>query len=297
MIPTDSWYSAKAARVSGPKYPVAPTRAPTGYLKENRLDRKCEVIIDPDRAPVVKKMFEKVAYEKWSGRQIYFWLKSDLNFKSNPSGKHLTLSNVYMILQNHFYYGSFEYPRKSGVWYTGRHQPLITKELFDAVQEQVKRQSVRAENKEFAFTKLMTCGFCGSGITADEKFKKHKNGNVHRYVYYGCTKTKDRACKGGYVNETDLIGQFEALMDKIDLDETGIKTKLRSEIERMKKFQKALGGNSEKIEVKDIDIRNYAKHLLREGTIFEKRELLSCFRNQMLLKDREILLGLDDSIL
>src|SRR3989344_4007575 len=45
-----------------------PAPAPTGYVKERRLDRKCETLIDPDRAPIIKKMYEKVAYEKWSGR-------------------------------------------------------------------------------------------------------------------------------------------------------------------------------------------------------------------------------------
>ncbi|MFA5438212.1 MAG: recombinase family protein, partial [Candidatus Omnitrophota bacterium] len=29
-----------------------PAPAPTGYLKEKRMDRKCETIIDPDRAPI-----------------------------------------------------------------------------------------------------------------------------------------------------------------------------------------------------------------------------------------------------
>lgn len=270
---------------------LRPTRAPTGYLKENRLDRKCEVIVDQERAPVVRKMFEKVAYEKWSGRQIYFWLKSDLDFKSNPSGKHLTLSNVYMILQNSFYYGSFEYPRKSGVWYTGKHQPLITKELFDAVQEQVKRQSVRAENKEFAFTKLMTCGLCGSGITADEKFKKHKNGNVHRYVYYGCTKTKDRSCKGGYINETDLIEQFEALMDRVNVNELDVRTRIQDEIARLNKFRVSVLGHKQEKTSLDIDVRNYAKYLLREGTLIEKRELLSCLKSKLVLQDKKVYLA------
>jgi len=86
--------------------------------------------------------------------------------------KHLTLGNIYTLLQNHFYYGVFEYPAKSGNWYTGKHEPLITKELFDQVQTQVKSQFVRSESKEFAFVKLTVCGLCGSGITADEKFKK-----------------------------------------------------------------------------------------------------------------------------
>ncbi|MBP7898439.1 recombinase family protein, partial [Candidatus Gracilibacteria bacterium] len=157
-----------------------PAPAPTGYLKEKRMDRKCETLIDPDRGPIIRKVFEKVAYEKWSGRKVYNWLKFNLNFKTAGGNKNLTVSNIYCILENHFYYGVFEYPKNSGNWYQGKHEPLITKELFDQVQEQVKSQFVRSEGKEFAFTKLMTCGLCGSGITADEKFKKQKNGNIHR---------------------------------------------------------------------------------------------------------------------
>ncbi len=149
-----------------------PAPAPTGYFKEKRMDRKCETLIDPERGPIIKKMFEKVAYEKWSGRKVYNWLKFDLNFKSVTGNKGLSLRNIFQLLQNPFYYGVFEYPVKSNNWYTGKHTPLITKELFDQVQEQTTRSIIRSENKEFAFTKMMSCGLCGSGITADEKFKK-----------------------------------------------------------------------------------------------------------------------------
>ena len=45
----------------------------------------------------------------------------------------------------------------------------------------------RKENIDFAFTKIMKCGLCGSGISATEKFKKLKNGEHNRHVYYGCT--------------------------------------------------------------------------------------------------------------
>jgi len=192
-----------------------PAPAPTGYLKEKRMDRKCETLIDPQRAPIIKKIFEKAAYEKWSGRKIYNWLKFELNFKAANSNKNLTLSNVYMILQNHFYYGVFEYPKNSGNWYTGKHQPIITKELFDLVQSQMRSDFIRAENKEFACTRIMTCGLCASGITAQEKFKKLKNGTVNRHIYYGCTKSKDKNCKAGYINEVELIRQFEQLSEAL----------------------------------------------------------------------------------
>jgi aerobic-type carbon monoxide dehydrogenase small subunit (CoxS/CutS family) len=189
-----------------------------------------------------------------------------------------------------FNYGTFEYPKDSGNWYQGKHEPIITKELFDLVQAQMKSNVLRVENKEFTFTKMMTCGLCGSGISADEKFKKHKNGNVHRYVYYGCTKNKDKACKCGYTEEKDLIKQFELLLDKIDLNEIDIKEKMKIEIARFKKFQRVLLGIKETIEIKDIDIRAYTKYILREGTNLEKRELLGCLKSQIILNNKKVLM-------
>lgn len=137
----------------------------------------------------------------------------------------------------------------------------------------------------------MTCGLCGSGITADEKFKKQKNGNIHRHVYYGCTKRRDPNCKCGYINEIDLLKQFENLMDQISIDEIGVKEKIKSEVERFKKFQQVLLGKKDKIEVKEIDIRNYAKYLLREGADVEKRELLGCLKSKILLSQKAISLA------
>ena len=102
-----------------------------------------------------------------------------------------TISNIFMILKKTFDYGLFEYPVGSGNWYTGQHTPIITKELYDAAQEQLVRSEInKNKDKDFAFTKLITCGLCGSGITACEKFKYQQNGNTHRYVYYKCTKAR-----------------------------------------------------------------------------------------------------------
>ena len=260
---------------------LRPGPPPVGYLNERHMDRKCHAIIDPERAPIIKKMFENVAYEKWSGHKIYNWLKFEINFKTSNGNKGLALGNIYLLLQNQFYYGVFEYPVKSGNFYTGKHEPLITKELFDQVQEQIKRQYVRVENKEFAFTKLMTCGLCGSGITAQEKFKKLKDGTFNRHVYYGCTKVRDRNCKCGYSNEKDLIKQFEGLIDEVNIDEMDIKNKIKDEIGRFKKFQKILLGNNKEIKICDIDIKNYSKYILKEGSDLEKRELLGYLRGKI----------------
>ena len=268
-----------------------PAQAPTGYLNEKLVDRKGHVMIDPKAAPVIKQMFEKVAHHGWSGRKVYHWLKFDLNFKTTTGNKNLTLSNIFIILNNTFYYGEYEYPKGSGLWYKGIHEPIITKELFDETREKIKTHVVRVETKEFAFTKLMKCGLCGSGITADEKFKKQKNGNVHRYVYYGCTKFNDKSCKCGYINEEALIKELQELISHIDIDEIGIKNKIKEEVSRFKKFQKSILGKTEKVVVKDIDIRNYANYLLKEGTVYEKRELLGCIKSSINISGKQVYLA------
>src|SRR3989338_9389808 len=150
---------------------LRPGVEPTGYLNEKHIDKKCQARIDPKRAHVIKQMFEKMAYEQWSGRKIYRWLR-EIDFKTK-TGKPLVLANVYLILRNHFYYGTFEFPVGSGHWYQGKHTPIIDKELFDKVQSCLNENYIpKTRSKEFAFTKLIKCGYCGAGITADEKFKK-----------------------------------------------------------------------------------------------------------------------------
>ncbi len=270
---------------------LRPGPAIVGYLNEKHMDRKCQVIIDPERGHIIKKVFEKVAYEKWSGRKVYHWLKFDLNFKTVKGNRGLTLSNIYQLLENPFYYGVFEYPVKSGNWYTGKHEPLITKELFDQVQTQVKSRLIKVESKEFAFTKLMTCGLCGSGITADLKFKKQKNGDIHEHIYYGCTRARNQNCTGGYINETDLIVQFLKIIDVVDLDELRIKEKVKSEVERFKKFQRIVLGLKTQVEINEVDIRNYIKYILADGDAIEKRELMSCFKGKIVLSEKTVRLS------
>jgi hypothetical protein len=122
------------------------------------------------------------------------------------------------------------------------------------------------------------------------KFGVPVNGNVHRYVYYGCTKARGTDCKCGYTEEKELIKQFESLLEKIDINEIQIKEKIKAKVEDIKKFNYMVLGSKEKIVVADVDIRNYAKYILRDGSTLEKRELLGCFKSQILLNNKEILL-------
>ena len=268
---------------------LRPSVAPTGYLNEKNVDKKCQVRLDPKRASVIRQMFEKVGNEHWSGRKTFRWLK-DIGFKTKTD-KLLTLGNIYLLLRNTFYYGEFEYPVGSGSWYQGKHTPIITKELFDKVQLAINEHFIpKTESKEFAFVKLIKCGYCGSGMTAYEKFKKLKNGGVNRHVYYSCTKAKNVDCKNQPINEPDLIAELIELIDKIDLDELGVKDKIEQELARFNKFRIGVLGHKKESRNSEVDIKNYAKYLLAEGTIYEKRELLSFLKSKLTLKDKKIIL-------
>lgn len=60
------------------------------------------------------------------------------------------------------------------------------------------------------------------------------------------------------------------------------------EVERFKKFQRSLLGIKDATSVADIDIKNYAKYILKDGTDVEKRELLSCLKNKISLNEKLI---------
>lgn len=267
-----------------------PGVAPLGYLNQNRIDKKCQVIIDPQRAPVIKKMFEKMAFEQYSGRKIYNWLKHELNFYTRGN-KPLTLGGIYRILDNPFYYGVFEHPKKSGNWYTGKHEPIITQELFEKTKAQLKRDQIVRENHEFSFTKLFTCGYCGSGISAEEKYKQLKDGTHARYVYYSCSRARDRNCKNKYIREEELITELLKILDKVNINELGMRQKLEDEIARFNIFQRSVLGSTDKVKNReDMDIRNYAKYILKEGSVSEKRELLGNLRSRIVYKDKTLTL-------
>ncbi|MAQ77051.1 hypothetical protein CL684_00765 [Candidatus Campbellbacteria bacterium] len=137
----------------------------------------------------------------------------------------------------------------------------------------------------------MKCGTCGSGITADEKFKKLKDGGVNRHIYYRCCKSRDQNCKNPAINETDLILQLKKLIDDLSITSLPMKEKITSEVQRIKKFYSMMLDEKAQIYIKKIDVRDYGKFILQEGSIDEKREFLRCLKSKIILNNKIIKLS------
>ena len=68
-------------------------------------------------------------------------------------------------------------------------------------------------SKEFTYRGFLFCKECGCQITAQDKYKKLKNGKVLHYVYYHCT--RKRPCDNRKtVEEKNIAAQLYELLDK-----------------------------------------------------------------------------------
>jgi site-specific DNA recombinase len=95
--------------------------------------------------------------------------------------------------------------------YCGIHEPIISRYLFDQVQEVFERASHPKENKRnLAFAGLLKCGKCGCSMTPE----MHKG----KYVYYRCTQHRGK-CDNVYVREEELAHLLGEIVLKIRIDE------------------------------------------------------------------------------
>lgn len=195
-----------------------PTFTTLGYM-HNPMKRKGEkeIITDEERFKLVRQMFDLMLTGSWSVRKILETANNEWGLR-NKIGKKIALSTIYRIFSDPFYYGMFEYPKGSGNWYKGNHKPMITIAEYDQIQAMLgAKGTTRPKSKEFAFTGLFRCGECGAQITAEEKIKRQKNGNVHVYNYYHCTKRKDPNCSQRSVRTEFMEEQIIKLLKRISL--------------------------------------------------------------------------------
>ena len=161
---------------------IYPGLAPLGYLNDPSTKT---IRVHKKNATLVREMFEKYA----SGSATLDGLANFLESKGviSKGNRRVHISRISFILQNPFYYGHFRY---AGELYEGNHTPLVSKALFDKANSILKSRgrTPAIKTDPAAFCGLLRYGFCGMGITAEVKEKHQKNGNIHRYTYYRCTR-------------------------------------------------------------------------------------------------------------
>lgn len=207
-----------------------PSGAPVGYLNTPDKAKGFKTIeCDPDRFAQVRSLWDLMLTGNYTVPQV---LKESRKMglttpKHNKiGGKPLGRSYLYTnVFSNPFYYGWFQYKDKDTgemVWQKGEHTPMIEKWEFDRVQQFMGRTDASRPktHHEMAFTgSLMRCASCDSSITAEPKVKRNKNGNVHHYVYYHCTKRKNPDCTERSIELKELDRQVIEILDGLEISE------------------------------------------------------------------------------
>lgn len=200
-----------------------PGVAPLGYLNTPGLAGGSRYLTkDAGRFDLIKKAWEMMASGQYSVAKIQEVMTNEWSFRTRQGkrqgGRPISLSGLYRIFNDPFYYGVFEFPRQSGIFYKGQHEPMITQETFQRVRYLLdKKVKTKPHTKVFAYTGIITCGSCGAQITASEKWKHQKNGNVHHYILYHCTKRKKPRCQEKSIQEHLLEVQIKERLDSISI--------------------------------------------------------------------------------
>ena len=192
---------------------IFPSQAPLGYLNDSRTKT---IVVEKKKSRIVRLAFER--YVKGNQRLediAEFLAKSGVTTRT---GKRISKTKASFILSNPFYIGLFKY---GGELHEGKHEPIISKKLFDEAQEMLKKRGQperKPQNEPQPFCGLISCASCGMMITAENKTKRQKNGNVHHYVYYRCTKKrKDFKCKELSLRSEEVDKQLSTLIQKVSL--------------------------------------------------------------------------------
>lgn len=151
-----------------------------GYISVGERGQKLWEI---DRSESSEAWFIAKAFDLYaSGDHTTYSIRDQLFSQGwmTSSGKKIGKSSIHRLLQDPFYCGKFVW---NGQEYEGKHEPLITEELYDLVQKRLKRElkSGRYRKHCFIYTGLFRCGSCDSAITAEIQ-KGH--------IYYRCTHYK-----------------------------------------------------------------------------------------------------------
>ncbi|MFD8392545.1 recombinase family protein [Streptomyces sp. NPDC059680] len=168
-------------------------KRPFGYARRYEVvdgkSRPVEQYPDPYEAPLVVELFERVA--GWNGRKRESIRAVALDWErrgivSREKGVPITAQNLRPMLMRKAYIGVRVHGTEE---HTGNWEPLIDRELFDAVQRLLadpSRKSVTTTAIRHVLTGTLRCDVCGGPLTISAGDRPKQAGGHHGHAVYIC---------------------------------------------------------------------------------------------------------------
>lgn len=184
-----------------------PFRAPPGYQDTGKGQLKT---VDPMQGPLVRLAFERYA----SGSYPIVALAELLCSRglTNRCGTRVPANQMARLLANPFYYGLI---RVNGHTYIGKHEPLISKALFDRCRDIAEgrtqwRTPARIQTDRI-FRRMIKCSGCNRNLTGETQ-KGHN--------YYRC---HSQSCSRVCVREDRILEAISQQLTRLpEIDEFAV---------------------------------------------------------------------------
>jgi site-specific DNA recombinase len=188
-----------AASVRAGRWPWA---APIGYVNDLKQGNGANIKPDPTTAPLIHEAFELYATGQHAKTQV-LQIITDKGLKTKR-GQRLTTQTFDALLRKPIYAG-WVYSSSVALPVKGLHAPIVSQELFDAVQRVLSGRKLssapkRRHNPAFPLKHFVKCGICGTPLTGGMNKGKRKH-----YANYWCRNSECRAIK---VSKSVLESEF-----------------------------------------------------------------------------------------
>jgi DNA invertase Pin-like site-specific DNA recombinase len=187
-------------------------RAKLGYLnvRDHSAGREVRTIaVDPERANYIQLAFELYATGEYSLERLARTL-TDRGLRTRGFGRFpagpISTSQLAVILRDRYYLGFVTY---KGEEYPGRHEPLVTPELFARVQTELDSHNAAGERQRSHRHYLkgtLWCGRCQDAGRESRMILQRAQGRGGEYWYFFCINRQPGICDAPYVQ----VDQIEA---------------------------------------------------------------------------------------
>lgn len=205
-----------------------------------------KMTVNEDEAPIIKSIFHKYLIEGKGAHLIAKELQEE-GIKTKRGGNKWTNASVYKILKNEKYCGDLiqqktytpDYLSHSKKYNKGErefvkienhHEPIIDKETFNKVQEEIARRKEKANvdnskhSNRYALSGKLKCASCGYMYVKGDN-RKRSDGTIrrswicaekHKYGKKHINSQNDYiGCDNDNVNNDIVLNAFNQLMQKI----------------------------------------------------------------------------------
>lgn len=189
------------------------TKVPFGYMRDiNGIDKK-KVIINPETAPIVRRMFD--LYLNGDSCQE---IANKLNNEYQTLEKPFKRRTIETMVHNETYAGMHRYHKRLEELGTGTSQilstavePIIDLETFKKVKVRNEQSQIHQQKKKtYIFARKLRCPYCNKDVLGGT-FSTGEYGGI--YKYYRCNKCNKTGMIPEIKIEEAFIKEFDYIID------------------------------------------------------------------------------------